>query len=630
MFTTSACTPKIALTAFLLLSLNAFSGLDPKQQMQMDSLNGVIDQFASCRDTSCIEATLAKGKIYFMAENLDSAESIYFQVIEQLSAIRSNELTKEHLRLKAHCYAAFGLLHNRHSAFTKAYTYFEKSLVLCEELMEIKGIVSNLSDLVGLAQFFSNDSLLDHLMAKVYRVHPKIENPLHVAYNWETIGRYHEEYRGDMDSSILAHKKALTIFEGLNRDKLIAISSNRLGVLYARKDDVKSSTTYLYRALRIEEALNNQYGVIQNNLVLANLYTRQHKYEKAQEFLSSALALSIAHGFHNKRGNIMLQMGINCHHLNELKKAEEYFESCIYLMDSLQLGASPKALIYTQLGAIAQKKGDLARALDFSLKGLQFNTGITQSIINQNLQVGKLYYQLDSSALAKQYIFKALELSRQHSLQTELQVIYMQLYDIYSHEKDHKQALFFFKESVAIKDSLDNLNGNEILIEKEAKYRIAKKEQELALERKTSALLSQEQRTQNFMMLGLSMLLLAGLLAFFIFYQRKRLVALQANHKIILQLHEIDGLKSSLQQALSEGSTATSKQVNINDYLGALLSQRELEVLQELTEGKSNKDISESLCISVNTVTTHLKKIYAKLEVGNRTQAVKKVSGLRL
>jgi DNA-binding NarL/FixJ family response regulator len=52
------------------------------------------------------------------------------------------------------------------------------------------------------------------------------------------------------------------------------------------------------------------------------------------------------------------------------------------------------------------------------------------------------------------------------------------------------------------------------------------------------------------------------------------------------------------------------------------LTPREQEVLRELTLGKPNRQIAESLWLSENTVKTHLHKIYHKLGVSNRAEAV--------
>lgn len=52
-----------------------------------------------------------------------------------------------------------------------------------------------------------------------------------------------------------------------------------------------------------------------------------------------------------------------------------------------------------------------------------------------------------------------------------------------------------------------------------------------------------------------------------------------------------------------------------------LLTAREVEVLQLITEGKSNRDIAVSLDISEKTARNHLYKIFKKIDVADRTQA---------
>lgn len=55
---------------------------------------------------------------------------------------------------------------------------------------------------------------------------------------------------------------------------------------------------------------------------------------------------------------------------------------------------------------------------------------------------------------------------------------------------------------------------------------------------------------------------------------------------------------------------------------GGVLSAREREILQMLADGYSNREVSERLVVSVETVKTHVKHILSKLEAEHRTQAV--------
>ena len=60
------------------------------------------------------------------------------------------------------------------------------------------------------------------------------------------------------------------------------------------------------------------------------------------------------------------------------------------------------------------------------------------------------------------------------------------------------------------------------------------------------------------------------------------------------------------------------------------LSDRELDVLRLLGTDLDGPDIARELIVSLNTVRTHTKNIYAKLGVNNRRAAVRRAQELAL
>jgi DNA-binding CsgD family transcriptional regulator len=60
------------------------------------------------------------------------------------------------------------------------------------------------------------------------------------------------------------------------------------------------------------------------------------------------------------------------------------------------------------------------------------------------------------------------------------------------------------------------------------------------------------------------------------------------------------------------------------------ISSRELEVLQLMAEGLSNQEIAGRLFVSLNTVKTHSSRLFEKMDVKRRTQAVEKAKRLRI
>jgi len=82
-----------------------------------------------------------------------------------------------------------------------------------------------------------------------------------------------------------------------------------------------------------------------------------------------------------------------------------------------------------------------------------------------------------------------------------------------------------------------------------------------------------------------------------------------------------------------DAESAMDTSTRASDFVEPLvesLTDRENEVLQLLANGFSNKAIQEQMFISNNTVRTHIKNLYGKLGVNNRTQAVLRAQDLGL
>jgi DNA-binding NarL/FixJ family response regulator len=83
-------------------------------------------------------------------------------------------------------------------------------------------------------------------------------------------------------------------------------------------------------------------------------------------------------------------------------------------------------------------------------------------------------------------------------------------------------------------------------------------------------------------------------------------------------------LQASVEIAIANHSKQLNRQVpkllpnKINSLIVDSFSDREMDVLQQLYEGATNKQIAQQLFISENTVKTHLKSIYLKLEANTR------------
>ena len=113
------------------------------------------------------------------------------------------------------------------------------------------------------------------------------------------------------------------------------------------------------------------------------------------------------------------------------------------------------------------------------------------------------------------------------------------------------------------------------------------------------------------------------------------------NHPAVIRLGDIDDRESALPksaspeqigaaiQAVAVGLSVRVRSARSQGFAAAsdvkpefLLTPREIEVLEALAEGLSNKAIARKLDISQHTVKFHIKSLFRKLGVRSRSQAV--------
>lgn len=106
-----------------------------------------------------------------------------------------------------------------------------------------------------------------------------------------------------------------------------------------------------------------------------------------------------------------------------------------------------------------------------------------------------------------------------------------------------------------------------------------------------------------------------------------RLAIVRERSKSIDPEAEIERLLTELRMAeeIADKPAAVTAQILINP-----LTEREIEILERVATGMSNRDIAEELILSTGTVKWYLSQIYSKLGVDSRTQAVARARELDL
>lgn len=111
--------------------------------------------------------------------------------------------------------------------------------------------------------------------------------------------------------------------------------------------------------------------------------------------------------------------------------------------------------------------------------------------------------------------------------------------------------------------------------------------------------------------------------------QQKVFPAIEAGaFSYLLKTSSASEIADAIRKAMKDESVLEGKVTNLmlnrvkqKQPKHSTLTQRELEVLALIGEGKTNKEITEILHIGIKTVKTHVSNILAKLELEDRTKA---------
>jgi DNA-binding CsgD family transcriptional regulator len=116
---------------------------------------------------------------------------------------------------------------------------------------------------------------------------------------------------------------------------------------------------------------------------------------------------------------------------------------------------------------------------------------------------------------------------------------------------------------------------------------------------------------------------------------KNRVARLLASHPEVIYPQtsglELEALIATLLADLEVPAPAAGRQAApVDQPLVDPLSERELEVLQLIAAGLTNRQIAGELTIVIGTVKAHTSNIYGKLGVSNRTQAVARARELKI
>jgi ATP/maltotriose-dependent transcriptional regulator MalT len=370
---------------------------------------------------------------------------------------------------------------------------------------------------------------------------------------------------------------------------------------------------------------------------LGALYIQKKDYVKAQNCFEEAYEIVKVNKDQESLAQVLGGLGLTTHHLGTKKDALNYFTQSANLFQKLGLiGEYGKQIIsiadiYSELKnyKLAEKNYYLAEQLllekkDYHALSAVYNN-LSECLINQN--------KPKESAV---YLEKAYKLSQGYKDLNFNRLIVKNLSSIYETLGEPEKALKYRKIYEELHEEMINVAENVKYAELNTVYETSKKEKKIEQQKEQISEMKNSRKGYFYLLSALAFLVI-----FIGFLYRKRIKQQQSLEENISSIAkqisslktENVALKEKLVQTETELQSLVLKYSEAKEKLPANLvglSKREYEVLLFIAEGLSDKEIAEKIFVSVNTVKTHVRRIYDKLLVNSRMEATKMLNNYQL
>lgn len=459
-------------------------------------------------------------------------------------------------------------------------------------------------------------SLIDSLEQELAHVHKDPERYL------RTVTLLAKEYAEiEADTALALAEISMNLALKHNQDSALGQVFIAKSTAWSFLGKYDSAMKYSFRALRKSELYHDSVTMIDayNNIGIDYMY--QDQYLKAIEYFSQVESLSLAANDSIRLGYALNNLGMMNGLLEKNDIELEYYEqaSVIFLLTDQRDGYANTLMnagtVFTVKNEFAKAESLYKKAL-IEFRKLQHTSGIQNTLQSwaENALKNKEFRK------SKELANEALEIALENSLSQDVIYTYGLLEQIALAQSDYKAAYGFEIKESEIKEKLFSEERSKQISELDTKYQSEKRQQQIELlttQNELSAInLEKKSREQMTVIIGAIVLLGIGLTVTYFIIRQARL-------KESLLTEETDNLRLRITSLIEQSPEAPEIDLEeLNKRLLTPLTDREFEIFELAISQHSNSEIADKVFVSVNTVKFHLKKVYEKLGVNNRKEAL--------
>jgi LuxR family maltose regulon positive regulatory protein len=449
---------------------------------------------------------------------------------------------------------------------------------------------------------------------------PGADDPKHILATAAAVRSLHARFTGNPTGAVEHARRALSLLpeDNLNPRPFAALC---LAEAYRAADDLEAAVAAFAEAARLGRAAGHDYIALAAMGTLSHLRIALGRLREADAALRQALAFAVERGAEQMPavGRVRIGLGEVLYERDELEASER---ELVLGTELAERAGEFEVLVRGRvaLSRVRRARADAQGALELAdeAEALARDSNAPAAIFEATLWRARLGLMVDAARLEGSDPGFAPRTCRVNRSAREAGLLYRARRLVAKGDNDGALRLLD-RPDEASGGAGGLLGGNELeaLLLRASAHR-ARGEEARAVDLAGRALVLGEPEgyVRTFVDEGPTITdLLSGLLA-----NRQRGGSSPAE---VVPPHYIRKLLAVLERETTGGDPPAEGPIEP-------LSGRELEVLQLVAAGKTNRQVAAELFVSVGTVKTHANNVYRKLDVHSRTQAVARARELAL
>ncbi len=365
----------------------------------------------------------------------------------------------------------------------RALDYAKEGLQLAERLDYKRGI-ANLYNDIGVIYGIQADyyKALEYFL-KSLEIKEAIGHPRGIANSLNNIAEVYK-FQNDHKNAIAYFKKALEIKRSLPDKRNLLFALHELGIAYATDKQFKLSDSCFMQLIQVSLDHGLDRYIPRGYYQLGKNFTAKGAYLKGIEYFQFALKSFNKHGDKQRESDAVNDIGNNFMQLKNYDSAQYYHQKC--LVQRREIG---------------------------------FDYGTIESL----LQISKVYVAQGRLREALASAKESYDISHRLNIRERKREALKEISNIYNKQKQFALALSYYQQYAAQNDSIIDERKTRQIAEMQAKYDLARKEEQINNQKNEIMLLEEKKRADNYLKLTLVIAVIFLLVLSLITYSRFRI-----------------------------------------------------------------------------------------------------------